>query len=254
MHIFKRIRPNSDAVEFDTVATHNNQKKAFFTSPELIFGFLLLLFRKNLGLNQEAMGAVLTYGHPYSKTGYAKLERAETRINIQVIFDLSYLTGINFSHILTIYNHLLHTVGESKSTIGFFEMCGQYGIGNIPSYTTYKKIGSVKGTYSAKFDSYIDVIGQENIDLINNTINHHLNDAVRLSIKSHADAIINAEKYKDKYRIKTDLIDHEALALLKEHYDSEPKWVRKEYSFDDYVETKGMGVDIHTTMTMNLQF
>lgn len=250
MYVFKKISPDSDAVEFDAVATHNNQKKVFFTSAENIFGFLLLLFRKNLGLNQEEMGAVLTHGQKLSKTGYAKLERAETRINIQVLFDLSFLTQINFSHIFTLYNHLLHTVGESKNHVGFFEMCGQYGIGNISAQTTFKKIGSIKSTYSAKFDSYIDVIGKQNIDLINNTINQHLHDEVRKHIKIRAEAIINADKYKDECTIKTNLVDHDALALLKKQYEAEPEWVRKEYTFDRYDELMSMGVNIHTKMTI----
>jgi transcriptional regulator with XRE-family HTH domain len=249
MYVFKKISPDSDAVEFDPVATHKNQKKVFFTSAENIFGFLLLLFRKNLGLNQEEMGAVLTYGQKLSKTGYAKLERAETRINIQVLFDLSHLTQINFSHILTMYNHLLHLVGESESTVAFFEMCGHYGIGNVPNQTTFKKTGSNKGVYSAKFDSYIDVIGKKNIDLINNTINHHLNDELRSYIKMQADAIINPEKYRNEYTIKTNLVDDEALALLKKQYEAEPEWVRKEYTFDRYDELMSMGVDIHIKMT-----
>ncbi|HDZ1840716.1 TPA: hypothetical protein RRZ02_001179, partial [Acinetobacter baumannii] len=66
------------------------QKKIFVTSPEEIFGYLLYLFRKNLDLTQEQMGAVLKYeakSSSYSKTGYAKLERAETGINLQIIFD-----------------------------------------------------------------------------------------------------------------------------------------------------------------------
>lgn len=249
MYVFKKISPDSDAVEFDPVATHKNQKKVFFTSAENIFGFLLLLFRKNLGLNQEEMGAVLTYGQKLSKTGYAKLERAETRINIQVLFDLSFLTQIEFNIILTMYNHLLHAVGKSKSHVGFFEMCGQYGLGNISAQTTFKKIGSIKGTYSAKFDSYIDVIGKQNIDIINNTINHHLHNEVRKHIKIQADAIINADKYRDECTIKTNLVDHEALALLKKQYEAEPEWVRKEYTFDHYDELMSMGVDIHTKMT-----
>ncbi|MEG6548151.1 helix-turn-helix transcriptional regulator [Acinetobacter bereziniae] len=254
MHVFKKISPDSDAVEFDAVATHNNQKKIFFTSAEHIFGFLLLLFRKNLGLNQEEMGAVLINGQKLSKTGYAKLERAETRINIQILFDLSCLTQINFSHIFTIYNHLLHTIGESKCEVGFSEMLGHYGIGNISSQTIFKKIGSIKSTYSAKYESYIDVIGQQNIDLINNTINHHINDAVRDHIKRRADAIINANMYRNLNTIQTSLVDHEAVALLKEQYDKEPEWVRKKYSFDRYDELISMGVDLHTTVIMNLQY
>ncbi|MGR3979015.1 hypothetical protein FW754_15390 [Acinetobacter sp. 1207_04] len=252
MIVFEKISPDSDAVKFDSTATHNNQKKVFFTSAEHIFGFLLLLFRKNLGLNQQEMGAVLISGQKLSKTGYAKLERAETRINIQTLFDLSCLTQINFSHILTMYNHLLHTVGESKSEVGFSEMLGHYRIGNISSQTTFKKIGSIKSTYSAKYDCYIDVIGQKNIDLINNDINRLINDAVREHIKIRADAIINEDLYRSEYTIQTSLIDHEALALLKVQYDQEPKWVRREYSFERYDELISMGVDIHTTVIWNL--
>ena len=196
------------------------------------------------------MGAVLKYGQKLSKTGYAKLERAETSINIQIIFDLSYLTQINFSHILTMYNHLIHTIGESESAVGFSEICGLYGIGNIPSRTKLKSTNSIKETYSAKYDSYIDVIGKQNIDLINNTINCYLSSEIRNDIKIRADTILNPENYA--CAIKTNLVDHEALALLKEQYEAEPAWVRREYTFDRYDELMTMGVDIHTQMFIKI--
>lgn len=253
MLVFNKISPDTDAIEFDEIATHNSQKNTFFTSAEQIFGFLLLLFRKNLGLNQEEMGAVLIHDQKLSKTGYAKLERAETRINFQILFELSYLTQINFSHIFTMYNHLLHTLGESKSEVGFSEVLGHYFVGNISGVCTFENIGTIKETYSAKYERYVDIIGQKNIDLINSTINFHLNDVIREQIKLRADSIVNRHKYKDNLnKIQTGLIDHEALALLKKQYDKEPASIRKKYTFEEYDEMVSMGVNLKATVQMIL--
>lgn len=195
MLIINKVSEDSDAVMFDYDATHQSQKRAFVTSPEDIFAFLLILFRKNLGLTQEQMGAVLTHKKPYSKTGYAKLERAETSINIQIIFDLSYLTGINFSSILTMYNHLLHVIANSKDEVIFHKMCGHYGLGNSGGYMTFKNIGTIKETYATKLKNYIDIVGQTNIDLINNTINENMIEEMKGAIKFRAECIVNSMKY-----------------------------------------------------------
>ena len=183
MLITNKVSEDSDAIMFDYDATHQSQKRAFVTSPEDIFAFLLILFRKNLGLTQEQMGAVLTHKKPYSKTGYAKLERAETSINIQIIFDLSYLTGINFSSILTMYNHLLHVIANSKDEVIFHKMCGHHGLGNSGGYMIFKNIGT------------IDIVGQTNIDLINNTINENMINEMKGAIKFRAECIVNSMKY-----------------------------------------------------------
>ena len=62
--------------------------------------------------------------------------------------------------------------------------------------------------------------------------------------------ILNPENYE--CAIKTNLVDHEALALLKEQYEAEPAWVRREYTFDRYDELMTMGVDIHTQMFIKI--
>lgn len=186
---------NLDVSMIDEEATHQSQKKVFVTSPEEIFAFLLLSFRRNLGLNQQQMGAILTHDKPYSKTGYAKLERAETSINIQIIFDLSFLTGINFSLILKLYNRLLHVIANSKYEVIFHKMCGNYRLGNRGGYIVFKDIGTIKQTYATKLQDYIDIVGQTNINLINNTINETITDQARESIKFRADCIVNSMKY-----------------------------------------------------------
>lgn len=247
MIIFKKVRKDSDAIWFDAKQTHIEQKKAFFTSAEEIFGYMLLLFRLNIGLNQEQMGAVLISNKPMSKSGYAKIERAENSVNIQILFDLSFLTGINFSRILTIYNELVHTIATAKNDVIIFnEMCGHYGLGNNGGYVEFKETGSIKETYKAKVKSYNDVIGESTLKLINNTINKHLPPEIKESIKFRADCIINSKKYPDTSNtIKTGLIDKEALKKLEKQYAAEPEWVRKEYSFDKYDQLLSMGVDIH---------
>ncbi|WP_160246241.1 hypothetical protein [Acinetobacter indicus] len=246
MIVFKKSQ-DSDAIFFDEHKTHLEQKKAFFTSAEEVFGYMLLLFRLNMGLNQEQMGAVLIYNKPMSKSGYSKIERAENSVNIQILFDLSFLTGINFSHILTIYNELVHTIANAKNDIVIFnEMCGHYGLGNNGGYVEFKKIGPIKETYKAKIKNYNDVVGESTLKLVNNTINKYLTPEMKEHIKFRADCIINSKKYPNKSNIiQTGLIDKEALKKLEEQYAAEPESVRKEYTFDKYAQLLRMGIDIH---------
>lgn len=250
--IVLRSSKDSDAIAFDELQTRLEQKKSFFTSAEEIFGYMLLLFRLNIGLNQEQMGAVLIYNKPMSKSGYAKIERAENSINIQILFDLSFLTGVNFSNILTIYNELVHTIANSENDeIIFNEMCGHYGLGNNGGYVEFKEIGSIKETYKAKIKSYNDVVGESTLKLVNNTINQFLTPEIKQGIKFRADSIINTKKYPDTSNtIRTGLIDKEALKKLEEQYAAEPEWVRKEYSFEKYDQLLSMGVDIHKRIVL----
>lgn len=243
---------DSEAIFFDEHKTHLEQKKSFFTSAEEIFGYMLLLFRLNLGLNQEQMGAVLIYNKPMSKSGYAKIERAENSINIQILFDLSFLTGIDFSHILTIYNELVHRIANAKNDVVIFnEMCGHYGLGKNSGYIEFKKIGLIKETYKAKIKNYNDVVGESTLNLVNNTINKYLILERKEHIKFRADCIINSKKFPNTSNtISTNLIDKEALAKLKKQYAAEPEWVKKEYSFDKYDQLLSMGVDIHTKIVI----
>lgn len=252
MIVIKKSK-DSDAIFFDELQTHLEQKKAFFTSAEEIFGFMLLLFRLNIGLNQEQMGAVLIFNKPMSKSGYAKIERAENTISMQTLFDLSFLTEINFSHILTIYNELVHTIANSKNDVILFnEMCGHYGLGNRGGYIEFKKTGTIKETYKAKIKSYNDVVGESTLKLVNNTINKYLTPEMKDQIKFRADCIINSKKNTNESNtIQTGLIDKEALKILEEQYAAEPEWVRKEYSFDKYDQLLSMGVDIHKQIFFN---
>lgn len=180
------VKPRNDGtlgVDFDLTQTRIDQRKVFFTSPEQVFGFLLVIFRKYLGLNQEEMGAVLVLNKPYSKTGYAKLERGETSINIQTIFDLSLLTGIKHYHILNMYHFLLTVINSSEETIVFHEPCGTYGFGNGGGYVDFKNGSTVKETYSAKLKNYSFIIGKENIDQIIKHIDFAIVEVIEDSIK-----------------------------------------------------------------------
>lgn len=205
------IKPKGDgklAVNFDLTETRINQRKVFFTSPEQVFGFLLVIFRKYLGLNQEEMGAVLVYNKPYSKTGYAKLERGETSINIQTIFDLSFLTNIQYHHILNMYNYLLSVIAKSNETVVFHEPCGLYGYGNGGGFVDFKNGSTIKETYSAKLKNYSFIIGKENLDkviqhidlaIVENVDQGHKKDVreeIKASIKFRASCLLNSMKHK----------------------------------------------------------
>lgn len=178
------------------------QKKIFVTSPEEIFGYLLYLFRKNLGLTQEQMGAVLKFegSRPYySKTGYAKLERAETGINLQVIFDLSFLTDLPYYLIFDIYMALIEAINSNSNiTIQFHEMCGQHALGNARSklMVDSETKESYKIRYSTKYKEYPEAIGQTYIDKVNRILNTYILEAKREIIKLRAESIVNTKKYK----------------------------------------------------------
>lgn len=178
------------------------QKKIFVTSPEEIFGYLLYLFRKNLDLTQEQMGAVLKFGDEsssYSKTGYAKLERAETGINLQVIFDLSFLTDLPYYWIFKIYTILIEAINSNPNiTIQFHEMCGQHALGNAYSKLMMdnEKKELYKIRYSTKYKEYPEAIGQTYIDEVNKIINTNIPKEKKEMIKFRAECIINTKKYK----------------------------------------------------------
>ncbi len=179
------------------------QKKIFVTSPEEIFGYLLYLFRKNLDLTQEQMGAVLKYeakSSSYSKTGYAKLERAETGINLQIIFDLSFFTDLPYNWIFEIYTALIEAINSNPNiTIQFHEMCGQHALGNAYSklMTDNEKKELYKIRYSTKYKEYPEAIGQTCIDKVNEILNTYILKEKREIIKLRAESIVNAKKYKE---------------------------------------------------------
>lgn len=80
-----------------------DQKKVFRTTPDQLFGYILFLFRNEMGLNQESMGQLLG---GTSKSTYNKLENGIHAPHFSHIFLLCNLTKVPRTFIYEIYEYL----------------------------------------------------------------------------------------------------------------------------------------------------
>ncbi|ATZ66128.1 helix-turn-helix domain-containing protein [Acinetobacter haemolyticus] len=171
--------------------------KIIITSAEEIFGYMLYLFRKNLGLNQTEMGQVIGgLFFKYTRSGYSKLERGDTGISIQIIFHLSSLISVHHFHLFAIYDEIIKMIAFNKKfNVHFKEPVGFYGLGTI-GITIDKLIKkSVKkelGQHQhSKFD---DLLGQHNLKQINKIIESLIPTIVRESVQIRAKELVKARK------------------------------------------------------------
>ncbi|MDC4304547.1 helix-turn-helix domain-containing protein, partial [Acinetobacter baumannii] len=181
------------------IAINKTREKIFITSADEVFGFMLCLIRKKLTLTQEEMGLIIGGEQfQYSKTGYAKLERGETSINIQIIFNLSQLLACNHIDLFLLYDSIIHSLSNSQHfTVQFDPMIGIYGMGKYSS-TTLAKIEKRKGEH--RFKIFCDNIGDNNIKLINNILspiedNPYIAKTIRLMVERARN-----KKYMRKYK------------------------------------------------------
>ncbi|CAM0621366.1 helix-turn-helix transcriptional regulator [Acinetobacter baumannii] len=171
--------------------------KIIITSAEEIFGYMLYLFRKNLGLNQTEMGQVIGgLFVKYTRSGYSKLERGDSGISIQIIFHLSSLISVHHCHLFAIYDEIIKMIAFNKKfNVHFKEPIGLYGFGTLGITTEKLMKKSVKKELGhhqhLKFD---DVLGQHNLRQINKIIESLIPDIVRESIQIRAKALVETSK------------------------------------------------------------
>lgn len=164
------------------------------TNAEEIFGYMMRLFRKNLGLTQEEMGLILGREHfTYSKAGYAKLERGDTRINIECIFHLSNLTGLSHIAIFGLYDKIINIIFHNKDTpVHFYPCLGHYGMGQFPLRTTEM----IKKKNAHRYSEFDKMLGKENLNSINTMLNENINPFIRNNIKISVERAVSLKLNK----------------------------------------------------------
>ncbi|MEN8339910.1 helix-turn-helix transcriptional regulator [Acinetobacter baumannii] len=177
--------------------------KVFITNANEIFGHMMRLIRKNLGLTQEEMGLILGREQfTYSKAGYSKLERGDTGINIDFIFHLSNLTGLSHVTIFSLYSEIINAIFHNKfKSVQFDPIIGQYGMGTFSqkpkkiTEDTQKKLNENKKNEQRYWE--IDkMLGKENINAINTMLNENINPFIRNNIKISVERAVSLKLNK----------------------------------------------------------
>ncbi|MDR0000492.1 hypothetical protein RFW86_03950 [Acinetobacter sp. 11367] len=176
--------------------------KVFITNANEIFGYMMRLIRKNLGLTQEEMGLILREQFTYSKAGYSKLERGDTGINIDCIFHLSNLTGLSHITIFSLYNEIINAIFHNKfKPVQFNPIIGQYGMGTFhqkPEIMTEETQEKLKENKKNEL-RYIEInkmLGKENLNAINIMLNENINPFVRDNIKLSVERVVSLKLNK----------------------------------------------------------
>ncbi|MFX8122001.1 helix-turn-helix transcriptional regulator [Acinetobacter baumannii] len=177
--------------------------KVFITNANEIFGHMMRLIRKNLGLTQEEMGLILGREQfTYSKAGYSKLERGDTGINIDFIFHLSNLTGLSHVTIFSLYSEIINAIFHNKfKSVQFDPIIGQYGMGTFSqkpkkiTEDTQKKLNENKKNEQRYWE--IDkMLGKENINAINTMLNENINPFIINNIKISVERAVSLKLNK----------------------------------------------------------
>lgn len=176
--------------------------KVFITNANEIFGYMMRLIRKNLGLTQEEMGLILREQFTYSKAGYSKLERGATGINIDCIFHLSNLTGLSHITIFSLYNEIINAIFHNKfKPVQFNPIIGQYGMGTFhqkPEIMTEETQEKLKENKKNEL-RYIEInkmLGKENLNAINTMLNENINPFIRDNIKLSVEKAVSLKLNK----------------------------------------------------------
>ena len=95
---------NSDHLSFDeTMKILEDQQRTFRCSVDSLFGYILYLFRTELGVSQESMGFQLG---GISKSGYSKLENGISSLHISHVYMLSHITNVPRKFIYDLLDYL----------------------------------------------------------------------------------------------------------------------------------------------------
>ncbi|HDI2995378.1 MULTISPECIES: helix-turn-helix domain-containing protein [Acinetobacter calcoaceticus/baumannii complex] len=177
------------------IDTFIENKMELVTNANELFGHMLRLFRKYFGLTQEEMGLILGGTQfQYSKAGYAKLERGDTAVNIECIFHLSRLTGLNHITIFEIYDQIIKAVFyNSKLIVQFTPDFGVYGMGQYMQRTT-KIIEKKKNEH--RYLKLDQMIGKENLNNIKKFLDNNINPFVRDNIKLSVERAVSLKLNK----------------------------------------------------------
>lgn len=95
-----------------------------------IFGFMLLLIRKKLGLSQTEMGLLISnfgtvnirHRGGLSKSGYSKIENGLTHLDFEIIFILSSQLDVGVDTLFNIYYKIIK-ISHNNNSI-FLKKCG----------------------------------------------------------------------------------------------------------------------------------
>lgn len=204
-HLSRAAKLEEDKKQLEKMEKNFEKKEGVITNAEEIFGYMMRLFRKNLGLTQEEMGLIIGREHfTYSKAGYAKLERGESGINIECIFHLSNLTGLNHVTIFCLYDEIINAIFHNKiKPVHFYPIIGHYGMGTFPLKTIKileeEKLEEELLEKKKKNHRYLEfdkILGKENLNHINNMLNENINPFIRMNIKQSIERAVSLKLNK----------------------------------------------------------
>lgn len=166
------------AVSFDQLMQAvKAQQKIFKTTPDRLFGYILLLFRTELELNQEDMGRMLGL----SKSSYNKFENGSQSINISHVFLLSHLTNVPRSFIYSLHDHLATFTHEHG---GWFMVEDQFfspgGIESKHPVGAEDQMNLMKDAIYTPLRDYLAFFGVDHVAHIAATINQAIKNGGKL--------------------------------------------------------------------------
>lgn len=133
--IQKLMDEKQDGPNLKEISEYNNQyKQVLITNHVKLFGFMLYLIRRELGLNQTDMGIFLkNYSNNkhrigLSKSGYSKIENGLTNLDFELVFILSDRLKVDFNIIYELYSKIIMLAVNNGCYL--FNRCGYLGHGN----------------------------------------------------------------------------------------------------------------------------
>lgn len=146
----------------------DEQKKVFRTTPDQLFGYLLFLFRTEIGVSQEVMSGLL--GH-ISKSTYNKLENGVHAPHFNHVFLLSLITNIPRTFFYELYEYLTELTIRNNGLIRIDEDNFLESRLNAEEFNNLKKNmdGALKAN-STPLKEYHSFFGFEVIDKVRGAI------------------------------------------------------------------------------------
>lgn len=144
------------------------QKKLFKTTPDQLFGYLLFLFRTEIGVSQETMSGLLG---GISKSTYNKLENGVHAPHFNHVFLLSVITNIPRAFVYELYEYLTELTIRNNGLIRIDEDNFLESLIEAEDLKNMKKnmVGALKAG-STPLKEYPSFFGLEVIDKLRGAI------------------------------------------------------------------------------------